>query len=86
MVGFSGGLVPCGGVRRPFSRVFDTPVDALFCNGSLGVREGFRLRGSASSCKFILAAAHGGLAPEIGAACWCGGGLRTQERICTTSL
>ena len=23
---------------------------------------------------------------EIGAACWCGGGLRTQERICTTSL
>ena len=35
--GFSGGPVPCGGVRRPFSRVFDTPVDALFCNGFGGV-------------------------------------------------
>ena len=34
---FSGGLVSCGGVRRPFSRVFDTPVDALFCNGFGGV-------------------------------------------------
>ena len=38
--GFSGGPVPCDGVRRPFSRVFDTPVDVLFCNGSRGVREG----------------------------------------------
>ena len=38
--GFSGGPVPCGGVRRPFSRVFDTPVDALSCKGSRGVREG----------------------------------------------
>ena len=37
--GFSGGPVSCGGVRRPFSRVFDTPVDALFSNGSRGVRE-----------------------------------------------
>ena len=36
--GFSCGPVPCGGVRRPFSRVFDTPVDALFCKGSRGVR------------------------------------------------
>ena len=36
--GFSGGPVPCGGVRRPFSRVFDTPVDALSSNGSRGVR------------------------------------------------
>ena len=35
--GFSGGPVPCGGVRRPFSRVFDTPVDVLFCNGFGGV-------------------------------------------------
>ena len=35
--GFSGGLVPCGGVRRPFSRICDTPVDALFCNGFGGV-------------------------------------------------
>jgi len=35
--GFSCGLVPCGGVRRPFSRVFDTPVDVLFCNGFGGV-------------------------------------------------
>ena len=38
--GFSGGPVPCGGVRRPFSRVFDTPVDALFSKGSRVVREG----------------------------------------------
>ena len=38
--GFSGGLVPCGGVRRPFSRICDTPVDALFSNGSRVVREG----------------------------------------------
>ena len=38
--GFSCGPVPCGGVRRPFSRVFDTPVDALSCKGSRGVREG----------------------------------------------
>ena len=38
--GFSGGPVPCGGVRRPFSRVFDTPVDALFSNGLRGPREG----------------------------------------------
>ena len=36
--GFSGGPVSCGGVRRPFSRVFDTPVDVLFCNGSRVVR------------------------------------------------
>ena len=35
--GFSGGPVPCGGVRRPFSRVFDTPVDVLFCRGFGGV-------------------------------------------------
>ena len=38
--GFSGGLVPCGGVRCPFSRICDTPVDALFSNGSRVVREG----------------------------------------------
>ena len=38
--GFSGGLVPCGGVRCPFSRICDTPVDALFCKGLQGVREG----------------------------------------------
>ena len=38
--GFSGGPVPCGGVRSPFSRVCDTPVDALSSNGSRGVREG----------------------------------------------
>ena len=36
-VGFSGGPVPCGGVRRPFPRVFDTPVDVLSCNGFGGV-------------------------------------------------
>ena len=35
--GVSGGPVPCGGVRRPFPRVFDTPVDALSCNGFGGV-------------------------------------------------
>ncbi len=35
--GFSGGPVPCGGVRSPFSRVCDTPVDALSCNGFGGV-------------------------------------------------
>ena len=35
--GFSCGLVSCGGVRRPFSRVFDTPVDVLFCRGFGGV-------------------------------------------------
>ena len=40
VVGFSCGPVSCGGVRRPFSRVFDTPVDALFSNGLRGPREG----------------------------------------------
>lgn len=38
--GFSDGLSPRGGVGRPFSRVFDTPVDALFSNGSRGVHDG----------------------------------------------
>ena len=33
--GFSGGLVPCGGVRRPFSRVCDTPRDCCVSNVSL---------------------------------------------------
>ena len=37
VVGFSCGPVSCGGVRRLFSRVFDTPVDVLFCNGFGGV-------------------------------------------------
>ena len=37
VVGFSCGPVPCDGVRRPFSRVFDTPVDVLFCRGFGGV-------------------------------------------------
>lgn len=38
--GFSDGLSLRGGVGRPFSRVFDTPVDALFSNGSRGVHDG----------------------------------------------
>ena len=85
--GFSGGLVPCGGVRRPFSRVCDTPVDVLFSNGSRVVREGPGCVIAGVRVSLPLAAWHGGLAPEgIGAACRCGGGLRTQERICTTSL
>ena len=84
--GFSGGLVPCDGVRSCFSRVFDTPVDALFSNGSRVVHEGPGCVDRRCAVGLSLAARHGGLASEIGAACWCGGGLRTQERICTTSL
>ena len=61
--GFSGGLVPCGGVRRPFSRVFDTPVDALSCKGSRGVREGSGCVDRQVRVSLLLAAQHGGLAP-----------------------
>ena len=61
--GFSGGPVPCGGVRRPFSRVFDTPVDALFCKGSRGVREGPGCVDRQVRVNLFLAAQHGGLAP-----------------------
>ena len=35
-------------------------------------------------CLLLLSTAV--LLREDGAACWCGGGLRTQERICTTSF
>ena len=35
-------------------------------------------------CLLLLSTA--ALLREDGAACWCGGGLRTQERICTTSF
>ena len=62
-VGFSGGPVPCGGVRRPFSRVFDTPVDALFCKGSRVVREGPGCVDRQVRVSLLLAAQHGGLAP-----------------------
>ena len=61
--GFSDGLVSCGGVRRPFSRVFDTPVDALFSNGSRGVREGSGCVDRRVRVSLLLAARHGGLAP-----------------------
>ena len=61
--GFSGGPVPCGGVGRPFSRVFDTPVDALFSNGSRGVHDGPGCVESDCAVGLSLAAQHGGLAP-----------------------
>ena len=61
--GFSCGPVPCGGVRRPFSRVFDTPVDALSSNGSRGVREGPGCVDRQVRVSLLLAAQHGGLAP-----------------------
>ena len=61
--GFSCGLVPCGGVRRPFPRVFDTPVDALFSNGSRVVREGSGCVDRQVRVSLLLAAQHGGLAP-----------------------
>ena len=60
--GFSCGLVPCGGVRRLFSRVFDTPVDALSCKGSRGVREGSGCMDRQVRVSLLLAAQHGGLA------------------------
>ena len=62
-MGFSCGLVPCGGVRRPFPRVCDTPVDALFSNGSRGVREGPGCVDRQVRVSLLLAARHGGLAP-----------------------
>ena len=62
-VGFSCGPVPCDGVRRPFSRVFDTPVDALFCKGSRVVREGSGCVDRQVRVSLLLAAQHGGLAP-----------------------
>ena len=61
--GFSGGPVPCGGVRSPFSRVCDTPVDALSSNGSRGVREGSGCVDRQVRVSLLLAAQHGGLAP-----------------------
>ena len=63
VVGFSGGPVPCGGVRRPFPRVFDTPVDALSCKGSRVVREGPGCVIAGVRVSLLLAAQHGGLAP-----------------------
>ena len=63
--GFSGGPVPCGGVRRPFSRVFDTPVDALFSNGLRGPREGTGCVESVCAVSLSFAAAQR-VVPRLG--------------------
>ena len=84
--GFSGGPVPCDGVRRPFSRVFDTPVDALFCKGFGGVCGVPGCVEPVCAVSLSFAAAQR-VVPRSGFLRWVsGGGLRTQERICTTSL
>ncbi|WP_147323983.1 hypothetical protein, partial [Bifidobacterium pseudocatenulatum] len=46
-----------------FSRVFDTPVDALFSNGSRDVRDGPGCVDQRCAVSLSLAAQHGGLAP-----------------------
>ena len=46
-----------------FSRVFDTPVDALFSNGSRVVHEGPGCVDQRCAVDLSLAARHGGLAP-----------------------
>ena len=48
---------------RQGGRNFDTPVDALFSNGSLGVREGSGCVDRQVRVSLLLAAQHGGLAP-----------------------
>ena len=60
---FSCGLVSCGGVRRPFPRVFDTPVNALSCKGFGGVCGVPGCVDRRVRVSLLLAAQHGGLAP-----------------------
>ena len=81
MVGGAAGMPLAG-----FLRFSDTPTEPF-------VRNGFRVflwvwvawwRVVVYVCLLLLSTA--ALLREDGAACWCGGGLRTQERICTTSF
>ena len=67
-------------------RNFDTPVDALFSNGLRGPREGTGCVEPVCAVSLSFAAAQR-VVPRLGFLRWVsGGGLRTQERICTTSL
>ena len=67
---------------------FDTPMERRRCNDSgvffralICVNPDMRVSYSP------VAAQRGGFLPLVGfPSGWCGGGLRTQERVCTTSL
>ena len=66
--------------------VFDTPVVACVFNGFGGVCGGWGCVVGRVRVSYSLAAAQR-VVPFGGAVRWVsGGGLRTQERVCTTSL
>ena len=72
----------CGPVR--FRGVFDTPVFACVSNGFGGVRVGRGCVRVGVGVSFSLAARHGCFPLGLVLPVRCGGGLRTQERVCTT--
>ena len=67
-----------------FLGVCDTPVDGLFSKGFWGVWFGRVCVGGWVGVSYSLAAGRRG-SPRWGGSGWpSGGGLRTQERVCTT--
>ena len=66
--------------------IIDTPVEACVCNGSGSFRACGVARARVPVYVYLLLPGTAARLPWFGAVCRRGGGLRTQERICTTSL